>query len=395
MATDFWTSSQHCRWSVDRTTLRDARAEDIQYVDHPEHLDFLAIFFSGLIGKLGKKLSLKQRVIATATVFFRRFYLKNAYCETDPFIVIAACCYVAAKAEESPVHIKNVVSEARSLFSKYGIKTFPADNAKLAEMEFYLVDDLECDLTVFHPYRTLMTLCSKEGSDVGEAEAGEAGVGIDDGPRYWGTGEGRLEMHEGALQMAWFLINDTYRSDLCLLYPPHLIAITAIYMACAVHQETRGDIEKQTQVQPHGVAGSTGAPGSMRRSSRPSSSSFKRQQPQDIVGFLAGLNVNMGLVATIAQEIVALHALWDRYNDDGTMSDAVRASLKRSVKGAILGGTTPSPVGTPVVCGRGEIVTPGFLVPLFWRMREARMSGAHAGPSRAVNKVLERAQAAG
>lgn len=277
-------------------------------------------------------------------------------------------------------------------------------------MEFYLVDDLECDLTVFHPYRTLMTLCSKEGSDVGEAEAGEAGVGIDDGPRYWGTGEGRLEMHEGALQMAWygscpecrrtltlrrFLINDTYRSDLCLLYPPHLIAITAIYMACAVHQETRGDIEKQTQVQPHGVAGSTGAPGSMRRSSRPSSSSFKRQQPQDIVGFLAGLNVNMGLVATIAQEIVALHALWDRYNDDGTMSDAVRASLKRSVKGAILGGTTPSPVGTPVVCGRGEIVTPGFLVPLFWRMREARMSGAHAGPSRAVNKVLERAQAAG
>ena len=70
-----------------------------------------------MIGKLGKKLSLKQRVIATATVFFRRFYLKNAYCDTDPFIVIAACCYVAAKAEESPVHIKNVVSEARSLFS--------------------------------------------------------------------------------------------------------------------------------------------------------------------------------------------------------------------------------------------------------------------------------------
>ena len=68
--------------------------------------------------KLSRKLSLRQRVIATATVFFRRFYLKNSYCETDPFIVIAACCYVAAKAEESPVHIKNVVAEARSLFSR-------------------------------------------------------------------------------------------------------------------------------------------------------------------------------------------------------------------------------------------------------------------------------------
>src|ERR1700755_2064628 len=67
---------------------------------------------------LGKRLTLRQRVIATATVFFRRFYVKNLYCETDPFIVIAACCYVAAKAEESPVHIKNVVSESRLMFSR-------------------------------------------------------------------------------------------------------------------------------------------------------------------------------------------------------------------------------------------------------------------------------------
>ena len=71
-----------------------------------------------VISKLGKRLQLRQRVIATATVFFRRFYIKNSYCETDPFIVISACCYVAAKAEESPVHIKNVVSESRSLFSR-------------------------------------------------------------------------------------------------------------------------------------------------------------------------------------------------------------------------------------------------------------------------------------
>ena len=116
--------------------MKQARAEDLQYVDDPEYMDFLLIFFANgeytltryfhnkLIGigtaisKLGKKLQLRQRVIATATVFFRRFYLKNSYCETDPFLVIAACCYVAAKAEESPIHIKNVVTEARSLFNR-------------------------------------------------------------------------------------------------------------------------------------------------------------------------------------------------------------------------------------------------------------------------------------
>jgi cyclin C len=112
--------------------------------------------------------------------------LKNLYCETDPFIIIAACCYLAGKAEESPMHIKNVVAAARLFFSRasfslehillkgskivvlaqhYGVKSFTSDNSKLADMEFYLVADLKCDLTtIFHPYRTLMALCKKESS---------------------------------------------------------------------------------------------------------------------------------------------------------------------------------------------------------------------------------------
>jgi len=105
----------------------------------------------------------------------------------------------------------------------YNIKNFPNDNSKLAEMEFYLVDDLECDLTVFHPYRTLLTLCKKESeldssaTPVEEGETGDTavgpsstlgvGVGVDDGPRYWGTGEGKLELSSGALQTAWFADN--------------------------------------------------------------------------------------------------------------------------------------------------------------------------------------------
>lgn len=105
-----------------------------------------------------------------------------------------------------------VLYQQRKLFSlgdEYDINTFPSDNSKLAEMEFYLIDDLECDLTIFHPYRTLLTLCGKEG-DSGlenedgsiEAEAGEVSASGDD-PRYWGTGQGKLELPEPALQMAW------------------------------------------------------------------------------------------------------------------------------------------------------------------------------------------------
>ena len=69
-------------------------------------------------------------------------------------------------------------------------------------MEFYLVDDLECDLVIFHPYRTLMTLCAKEG-DLGTGEIDDFKT---DRPRYWGTGEGRLELKDSTLQHAWWAI---------------------------------------------------------------------------------------------------------------------------------------------------------------------------------------------
>jgi hypothetical protein len=87
----------------------------------------------------------------------------------------------------------------------YNIK-FILDNGKVAEMEFYLVDDLECDLVVFHPYRTLLALCKKESasSNSEEGETVDPGIGISDGPRYWGTGEGQLEFTAPALQTAWY-----------------------------------------------------------------------------------------------------------------------------------------------------------------------------------------------
>ncbi|KAN0109525.1 Cyclin-like protein [Russula decolorans] len=379
MATDFWASSHNKRWIIDRASLKQARSEDLQYVDSPEHIDFLNIYFANLIGMLGKRLTLRQRVIATATVFFRRFYVKNLYCETDPFIVIAACCYVAAKAEESPVHIKNVVSESRLMFSQegYGVKNFPSDNSKLAEMEFYLVSDLGCDLVVFHPYRTLLTLCGREAAHAVVSEAGEVGVGIDNGPRYWGTGEGRLELEEGPLQTAWFIINDTYRSELCLLYPPHMIAIAAIYLTLVLNDKTREAIQAQT-------ASSTPTP-TPRRSSRTNSNSTHRkplppmpQQQQDFVGFMAGLRVSLPTVAMIAQEILSLYTLWERYSDA-----APESGLGQSAMGNSAG---------------DDVVTPASLTQLLLRMREARLADlAHPASAQpmAVNKRLERTQAAG
>ena len=39
-------SSRSERWIVDRATLHQARAEDIQFADDPEYLDYLPIYFA-------------------------------------------------------------------------------------------------------------------------------------------------------------------------------------------------------------------------------------------------------------------------------------------------------------------------------------------------------------
>ncbi|KAI9453067.1 hypothetical protein F5148DRAFT_1152050 [Russula earlei] len=100
MATDFWASSHNGSCHAQAST-----EQGLQYVKSTDHINFLNIYSANFIVMLGKPLMLHQW-----------FYIKNLYCKMDPFMVIAMCCYVATKAVESPVHIKNIVSESHLMF---------------------------------------------------------------------------------------------------------------------------------------------------------------------------------------------------------------------------------------------------------------------------------------
>lgn len=141
---------------------------------------------------------------------------------------------------------------------------------------------------------------------------------------------------------------------------------------------------------------------------------------QDIIGFFAGLNVSMPLIATIAQEIISLYALWDRYKEDGN-TDSARGSFtaqagsprtpgigpKQTFSGtsrsgslnSFSNGPTPAEGQEDIEGSDGDnVVTPAFLTQLLVRMRENRLADvAHPASGRpvAVNKMLERTQAAG
>ena len=44
------------------------------------------------------------------------------------------------------------------------------------------------------------------------------------------------------LQVSWRIVNDSYRTDVCLLYPPSLIALACLQMACVLQKK---EVSKQ------------------------------------------------------------------------------------------------------------------------------------------------------
>ena len=227
-------------------------------------------------------------------------------------------------------------------------------------------------------------------------------------------------------------MNDTYRSQLCLLHPPHLIAIAAIYLMFILHPPARPEhalsSDQDSLIENSPEHSPVKQP---RRSSRQANHAsliapVSPKKPQDPIAFLSELNVSLPLIATIAQEIISLYTLWDQYKEDVSpdasklarelTNSPMPSGLSPKKSGTISRTesvrTSTSGAGTPGVDVRdeqaenvnsadGNFITPSFLSSVLQKMREARLMGmAPVTPttttrSVAVNKRLERTQAVG
>jgi hypothetical protein len=67
------------------------------------------------IEEAGRVLKLPRVAVATAMVFFHRFYAKHSFSEHDRFEVAVACLVLAAKTEESPKKLNTVIDECYKL----------------------------------------------------------------------------------------------------------------------------------------------------------------------------------------------------------------------------------------------------------------------------------------
>lgn len=207
---------------------------------------FLKLYFSTLIQRIGKRLRTRQEVVATALVYFKRFYINNTFYDIDPYLMTATCVYLACKAEENPHHIKQILAESMATFAELSKQIrFPYDVSDIAECESYLLEEMKFYLVVYHPYQILI--------DIAE----------------------QIKLPKPLLQATWSIINDSYKTDLVLVYPPHVIAVAALFLSRVVDQGNQSDSQAQQ--------------------------------------WFAGLNVDMTDVLQVVSELVALYEIWHAY----------------------------------------------------------------------------------
>jgi len=159
----------------------------------------------------GMKLGLPQLTIATAIVFFHRFYATKKFSEYDRHIISTTSLFLAGKVEETPKKLKDIIAVTEQLRYKDIIP--PKKPMDLESSEFWQLRDkilthelivlqtIAFDMTIEHPYKYLLTYVKQ------------------------------IQGNRNLAQVAWNFVNDSLRTTLCLQYKPQLIAAAAIYLA--------------------------------------------------------------------------------------------------------------------------------------------------------------------
>ena len=151
-----------------------------------------------------------------------------------------------------------------------------------------MISEMNSQLILHHPYRSLNELQTQF----------------------------QLTQEENAL--AWSIINDHYLTDLPLLHAPHVIAITAMFLA-VVLKPTQGGL----QMSAAGTANALQALGNARGVGGAGAQS----RVQKLVDWLAESNVDIEAVVEATQELISLYEVWESYTDK-TCKDQIAKFVK-------------------------------------------------------------------
>jgi len=209
MAGNFWQSSHYQQWILDRQEIVAGRSHDLKVFSDEEYQKIM-IFYANFMQLLGENLKVRNQVIATATLYFKRFYARNSLKSIDPLLLAPTCTFLAAKVEEFGQLSQTKLITTCSMIVKTKLnyafnQDFPYRIQDVLNVEFYLLEVLDCCLICYLPYRPLQIFCQDLGMNSTQNEA--------------------------LLSFSWKIVNDSLRSDACLMYAPSHIALACLHIA--------------------------------------------------------------------------------------------------------------------------------------------------------------------
>ncbi|KAJ4306824.1 RNA polymerase II holoenzyme cyclin-like subunit [Collariella sp. IMI 366227] len=318
MAANYWESTQRKHWQFTKdelTTIRQRLDDEdptlVQMFPLPQ-LRHLNIYFNQQILRLGKRLGVRQQAMATAQVYLKRFYTHIPIRLTNPYLVITTALYLACKMEECPQHIRLLTQEARSLWPS-DLHAF--DASRVGECEFSLISEMSSQMIVHQPYRTLLSVQEEFGLT-----------------------------HE-EMSLAWTVVNDHYMTDLPLLHPPHVVALTAVLLALVLRPSSSAAAGAQARAAAMATGGAQGfgSQGSQQQQMGQSQNSQGESQGGEVkkvpvtdprlakvqrfAAWLADSSIDIEAMIDCTQELISFYDCHEQYNDKHT-----REQISRFIK---------------------------------------------------------------
>ncbi|KAL0946927.1 hypothetical protein HGRIS_013088 [Hohenbuehelia grisea] len=158
--------------------------------------------------RLGSSLQLPTSAMFTAATWFHRFYMRFSMEDYHRQHVAAACIFLATKTEECGRKLRDVARVYCAKVTSTEVTSISQDSkivdeaqADILATEEALLEALCFDFVVSSPHSELLDLFEAHGDDI--------------------------ELQE----YAWSLAHDSYRTPVCILYPPKIIAAACYVLA--------------------------------------------------------------------------------------------------------------------------------------------------------------------
>mmetsp|Transcript_20312 Transcript_20312/g.34886 ORF Transcript_20312/g.34886 Transcript_20312/m.34886 type:complete len:342 (+) Transcript_20312:159-1184(+) len=187
--------------------------------------------------RAGMALKIPQWGIGMAMTLCHRFFSRKSMKVNDRVIIATACLHLAAKMEECPKPIRDVVKEMIRVKCKDPVEvarlTQPEELEKSKEealmAERLVLYTLGFDLSLNHPYRFLV-------SHLSELKLLQVSNDASNPLKH-------------LMQNTWNLVNDSFRTQLCLQFKPEKIAASALYLSnlISISKDSNGDVMKRVE----------------------------------------------------------------------------------------------------------------------------------------------------